>query len=229
MVRWKNIVRTIWSYQLSRRRPDVMKRMVRFALEESLRKDFDIDTLFTPPYNPWGQRFCVVPDGDLFTAIRRRQASVVTGRIETFTATGIRLEEGSELEDDVVVTATGLQMLVLGGIEIVVDGRKVTLSETVGYKAMMFSGVPNLAAAIGYTNASWTLKCDLVCEYVCRLLNHMSDDRYDAVIPTWTDPELPEVPFVDLRSGYVLRSIGDFPSRPSGLRGVCTRTTSRTC
>ncbi len=154
-----------------------------------------------------------MPDGALFTAIRRRQASVVTGRIETFTPTGIRLEEGSELEADVVVTATGLLMLMLGGIEIVVDGRNVTLSETVRYKAMMFSGVPNLAAAIGYTNASWTLKCDLVCEYVCRLLNHMSDNRYDAVIPTWTDPELPEVPFVDLRSGYVLRSIGDFPKQ----------------
>ena len=213
VVRWKNILRTIWSYQLSRRRPDVMKRMVRFALERSLPKDFDIDTHFTPPYDPWDQRFCVVPDGDLFTSIRNGDASVVTGRIETFTPTGIRLEDSTELEADVVVTATGLQMLVLGGMEIVVDGEKVTLSETLGYKGMMFSGVPNLAAAIGYTNASWTLKCDLVCEYVCRLLNHMSSHGYDAVVPTWSEPEMPEVPFVDLRSGYVLRSIGDFPKQ----------------
>ena len=213
IVRWKNILRTIWSYQLSKRKPHVMKKMVRFALEKSLPKGYDIDTHFTPPYDPWDQRFCVVPDGDLFTSIRKGEASVVTGRIGAFTPTGIRLEDGTELEADVVVTATGLQMLVLGGMEIVVDGEKVTLSETVGYKGMMFSGVPNLAAAIGYTNASWTLKCDLVCEYVCRLLNHMERNGYHAVIPTWSEPELPEVPFVDLRSGYVLRSIGDFPKQ----------------
>lgn len=213
VVRWKNILRTIWSYQLSKHKPHVMKKMVRFGLERSLSKDFDIDTHFTPPYNPWDQRFCVVPDGDLFKSISAGDASVVTGRIETFVENGIRLETGEVVEADIVVTATGLNMLVLGGLEIVVDGRKVTLSETVGYKGMMFSGVPNLAAAIGYTNASWTLKCDLVCEYVCRLLNHMSGSRYDSVTPLWSDPELPEVPFVDLRSGYVLRSIEKFPKQ----------------
>jgi monooxygenase len=213
VVRWKNILRTIWSYQLSKRKPHVMKKLVRLGLEKSLPKDFDIDRHFTPPYDPWDQRFCVVPDGDLFQALSKGTASIVTATIDTFTEQGVRLDDGSELEADIVVTATGLQMLVLGGMEILVDGAQVKLSETVGYKGMMFSGVPNLAAAIGYTNASWTLKCDLVCEYVCRLLNHMHDHGYDVVTPRWSEPEMPEVPFVDLRSGYVLRSIDDFPKQ----------------
>jgi monooxygenase len=213
VVRWKNILRTIWSYNLSKKKPHVMKKLVRFGLEKSLPKDFDIDTHFTPPYDPWDQRFCVVPDGDLFTSIRRGDASVVTDTIDTFTEGGIRLASGQELEADVVITATGLNVLVLGGTELVVDGRKVDVSETVGYKGMMFSGVPNVAVALGYTNASWTLKCDLVCAYVCRLLNHMRENGYDVVTPLWDEPELPEVPFVDLRSGYILRSIDKFPKQ----------------
>ena len=213
VTRWANILKTMASYQLSRHKPQAMKRILRKALEKSLPAGYDIDTHFTPPYNPWDQRFCIVPDGDLFTAIREDRATVVTGRIDTFTPQGIRLESGEELLADVVVTATGLNMLVLGGIELVVDGEKVEFSETVGYKGMMFSGVPNLAAAIGYTNASWTLKCDLVCEYVCRLLNHLRDNDFDSVMPLWSDPELPEVPFIDLQSGYVLRSVDKFPKQ----------------
>ena len=213
VTRWANILKTMGSYQLSRHKPEAMKRIIRKAIEKSLPDGYDVDTHFTPPYNPWDQRFCVVPDGDLFTAISAGNADVVTGRIETFTEKGIRLESGEELEADVVVTATGLNMLVLGGLEIVVDGEKVELSETVGYKGMMFSGVPNLATAIGYTNASWTLKCDLVCEYVCRLLNHLRDAGYDSVTPLWSEPELPEVPFIDLQSGYVLRSVDKFPKQ----------------
>ena len=213
VTRWANILKTMGSYQLSRHKPAAMKKIIRKALERSLPAGYDIDTHFTPPYNPWDQRFCVVPDGDLFTAISAGRASVVTGRIDTFTPTGIRLESGEELAADVVVTATGLNMLLLGGLEVVVDGEKVELSETVGYKGMMFSGVPNLATAMGYTNASWTLKCDLVCEYVCRLLNHLRDQGYDSVMPLWSEPELPEVPFIDLQSGYVLRSIDRFPKQ----------------
>ena len=211
LVRWKNVLLTMASYQVSRRRPELMKKLVRKGLEASLPQGYDIDTHFTPPYDPWDQRFCVVPDGDLFHAIGKGTASVVTGHIASFTEKGIRLTSGEELEADIIVTATGLQMLVLGGMEIVVDGSTVKLSETVGYKGMMFSGVPNLAAAIGYTNASWTLKCDLVCEYVCRLLNHMSSHGYAAVTPRWSQPALPEVPFIDLRSSYVLRTVSDFP------------------
>lgn len=213
IVRWKNILRTIWSYSLSKKRPHLMKRLVRLGLEKSLPKDFDIDTHFTPPYDPWDQRFCVVPDGDLFRSLRDGSASIVTARIDTFTRDGIRLQDGTELPADLVVTATGLNVLVLGGTELVVDGEKVELSQTVGYKGMMFSGVPNIAAALGYTNASWTLKCDLVCVYVCRLLNHMRRNGYDVVTPLWGEPELPEVPFVDLRSGYVLRALDQFPKQ----------------
>ena len=213
IVRWKNVLITMASYQVSRRRPEVMKALVRKGLEKELPEGFDIDTHFTPPYEPWDQRFCIVPEGDLFRSIRHGQASVITGQIESFTATGIRLVGGEELAADIVVTATGLQMLLLGGLTLSVDGTDVDLSQTVGYKGMMFSGVPNLAASIGYTNASWTLKCDLICAYVCRLLGHM--DRYgvDTVIPQWTEPELPSVPFIDLRSGYVLRSVKDFPKQ----------------
>ncbi len=213
LTRWANILKTMGSYQLSRKKPELMKKVIRKGIERSLPAGYDVDTHFTPPYDPWDQRFCVVPDGDLFTAISRGDASVVTGRIETFTEHGIRLASGEELAADVVVTATGLNMLVLGGLEIVVDGEKVEPSETVGYKGMMFSGVPNLAAAIGYTNASWTLKCDLVCEYVCRLLNHLRDEGYDSATPLWSDAELPEVPFIDLRSSYVLRSVDAFPKQ----------------
>jgi len=213
LIRWKNVLLTMLSYQLSKRRPELMKGLVRKGLEKELPAGFDIEQHFTPPYDPWDQRFCIVPEGDLFRAIREGSASVVTGHIETFTETGLRLTTGEQIEADVVVTATGLNMLVLGGIALSVDGEAVKLSETVGYKGMMFSGVPNLAAAIGYTNASWTLKCDLICEYVCRLLGHMDARGLDQVTPEWTGPELPEVPFIDLRSGYVLRSVGDFPKQ----------------
>jgi len=212
LVRWKNVLLTMLSYQLSRRRPELMKSLVRKGLDKEL-PGFDVEQHFTPPYDPWDQRFCIVPDGDLFRALRAGTASVITGHIDTFTETGIRLTTGEELEADLVVTATGLNMLVLGGTRFVVDGREVPLSQTVGYKGTMFSGIPNLAAAMGYTNASWTLKCDLICEYVCRMLGDMDATGVDTVVPEWTEPELPGVPFVDLQSGYVLRSVADFPKQ----------------
>jgi cation diffusion facilitator CzcD-associated flavoprotein CzcO len=213
IVRWKNVLITMASYQVSKRKPELMKGLVRKGLEKELPAGYDIDTHFTPPYEPWDQRFCIVPEGDLFKAIRDRHASVVTGQIDTFTEKGIRLQSGEELEADIVVTATGLQMLLLGGLKLSVDGQDVELPKTVGYKGMMFSGVPNLAASIGYTNASWTLKCDLICSYVCRLLKHMDRTGVDTVTPLWTEPELPSVPFIDLQSGYVLRSLDDFPKQ----------------
>jgi len=154
-----------------------------------------------------------VPDGDLFKALSSGRASIETGTIETFTEQGLRLTSGTELEADVVVTATGLNMQVLGGVRLLVDGQVVRLSDTVGYKGMMFSGVPNLAAAMGYTNASWTLKCDLVSQYVVRLLAHMREQGYRQVVPRWTQPAAPTRPFVDLASGYVLRSVADFPKQ----------------
>ena len=213
ILRWKNVLLTMLSYQISKRKPELMKGLVRKGLVAQLPPDFDIDTHFTPPYNPWDQRFCLVPDGDLFKALSAGTASIATGHIEAFTPTGIRLVGGEELPADIVVTATGLNMLVLGGVQLSVDGAEVKPSETVGYRGAMFSGVPNLAAAVGYTNASWTLKCDLICGYVGRLLAHMDTVGAAQVVPRWTDEVLPEAPFMDLQSGYVLRSIHDFPKQ----------------
>src|SRR5271166_266124 len=183
IVRWKNVLRTMFSFQLSRRRPGVMKALLRKGLEKQLPPGYDIDTHFKPLYNPWDQRLCLVPDGDLFKAISDGSASIVTDRIDTFTEQGLKLESGVELQADLIVTATGLNLLALGGMEIAVDGREVELSETMSYKGMMLSGVPNMALVIGYTNASWTLKCDLTCEYVCRLLKHMDEHGYRQCVP----------------------------------------------
>ena len=211
ILKWKNVLLTSFSFNLSRKRPEVMKKFIRKGLEKQLPAGYDIDTHFTPPYNPWDQRMCLVPDGDLFTVIRQGRASIVTDRIDTFTPNGLRLESGAELEADIVITATGLNMLAIGGMQLTVDGQEVTLSQTVGYKGMMFSGVPNLAVAVGYTNASWTLKCDLVCAHVCRLLNYMSQHGHTQVTPRYPGDELPDNPFIDLTSGYVLRSVHQFP------------------
>jgi monooxygenase len=213
IVRWKNVLVTMLSFHLSRRRPALMKKFIRKGLEKELPAGYDIDTHFSPSYNPWDQRLCLVPDGDLFKAIRRGTASIVTDTIDTFTENGVRLVSGEEIDADIIITATGLNMLAIGGMELIVDDEKIELPKTVGYKGMMFSGVPNLAVALGYTNASWTLKCDLVCEYVCRLLTFMDEQGYREVVPRWTEPELPDNPFVDLRSGYVLRSVDQFPKQ----------------
>ena len=215
VVRWKNVLVTMLVFQLSRRRPRVMKALIRKGLENRLPPGYDIDTHFKPRYNPWDQRMCLVPDGDLFEAICDGRASVVTDTIETFTETGLRLESGAELEADLVVTATGLDLLPLGGMELSVDGREVQLPKTMGYKGMMLSGVPNMAASIGYTNASWTLKCDLTCEYVCRLLNHMDEHGYRQATPQNNDPSVREEPFIDFTSSYVLRAIDRFPRQGS--------------
>jgi cation diffusion facilitator CzcD-associated flavoprotein CzcO len=213
LLRWKNVLLSMLSFQLSRKRPHIMKAIIRKGLQRALPPDYDIDTHFKPRYNPWDQRLCLVPDGDLFKVLRDGSASVVTDTIETFTEKGVRLTSGQELEADIIITATGLQMLAFGGLAMTVDGEDVKLSETVGYKGMMLSGVPNMAASIGYTNASWTLKCDLICEYVCRLLNHMDSIGMRQVTPRWREDTLPDRPFVDLTSGYVLRSVENFPKQ----------------
>jgi monooxygenase len=211
--RWKNVLLTTLSYQLSRRTPGLMKRLLRRGVERQLPEGYDVDRHFSPSYDPWDQRLCVVPRGDLFKAIRSGRADVVTDQIETFTEKGIRLRSGEELEADVIVTATGLNLLVLGGIELTVDGVARKPSETVGYKGMMFSGIPNLAIALGYTNASFTLKTDLVAEHICRLLRHMDAHGYRIATPRAPAPGESTEPFIDLQSGYVLRAIDQLPKQ----------------
>jgi cation diffusion facilitator CzcD-associated flavoprotein CzcO len=215
IVRWKNVLLTMLSFQLSRRRPRVAKAVIRKALQKRLPPGYDIDTHFKPRYNPWDQRLCLVPDGDLFDAICSGRASVVTDQIDTFTETGLRLRSGAELEADLIVTATGLTLLPMGGVTIAVNGRQVELPETMTYKGMMLSDVPNMALAVGYTNASWTLKCELTCEYVCRLLNHMDQRGYRVCTPRNRDPSVTEEPLIDFSSGYVMRSIDQFPKQGS--------------
>ncbi len=168
---------------MCKRKPDKVKSLILGGVRQMLGPDYDVATHFTPRYNPWDQRLCLVPDADLFRAIRRKKVTVVTDGIETFTETGIRLKSGAELEADLIVTATGLVLLPLGGMKITVDGRAIDLAKTFLYKGMMYSDVPNLASVFGYTNASWTLKADLVCEYVCRLLGHMERKGYRQVTP----------------------------------------------
>jgi len=213
-VRWKNVLIQSLFYQLSRRRPDLVKKFIRKGVERSLPHGYDIDKHFKPRYNPWDQRMCLVPDGDLFRAISKGEASVVTDRIASFTERGIELESGEELEADVIVTATGLNLLFLGGIELSVDGKALELPETMAYKGMMLSGVPNMAFTVGYTNASWTLKADLTSEYVCRLLKHMDTRGYRACVPE-VDPSVSEQPLLDFTSGYVQRSLDQFPTQGS--------------
>ncbi len=214
IVRRKNILLQLGFYQLSRRRPRAVKRMIRRGLETALPAGYDIETHFTPRYDPWDQRMCLVPDGDLFEAIAAGRADVVTDTIETFTETGIRLDSGRQLDADVIVTATGINLLFLGGMELSVDGEPVDVPRALAYKGMMLSGVPNFAFTVGYTNASWTLKADLVAEYVCRLLAHMDAHGYRKSVPI-ADPTVVEVPLMELNSGYVLRSLDQFPKQGS--------------
>jgi cation diffusion facilitator CzcD-associated flavoprotein CzcO len=210
LLRWKGVLMTQLSFQLSRRRPKVMKAFIRRGVQRAL-PGHEIDPHFKPKYNPWDQRMCLVPDGDLFRALRHGDASIVTDEIESFTENGIQLASGEHLDADLVITATGLNVLLLGGIEVSVDGEPVEPGQTVAYKGMMFSGVPNLAVVLGYTNASWTLKCDLVSAHVCRMLNHMDANGYDVVTPIEPPESMPREPLIDLKSGYVLRAIDQVP------------------
>ncbi len=208
LVRLKNMLMGWLIFQLSRHSPQFMKGVLRKGVEKQLPAGYDIDTHFTPPYQPWDQRLCLAPDGDFFTAIRKGNASVVTDRIDSFTATGLKLESGDLLEADVIITATGLTLLMLGGMKIEVDGRPIDVSEAVTYKSVMICGVPNLAFTFGYTNASWTLKSDLAATYVCRLLKRMDERGFVSCTPVEPGPLVPTAPYLDLSSGYVRRSEG---------------------
>jgi monooxygenase len=214
-VRWFKALTTQASYQISRRWPDAVKRILRHQVKRQLPPGYDVDTHFKPRYNPWDQRLCVVPNGDLFRSIRKGKVSVVTDCIKTFTEKGLALESGSELEADIIVTATGLDLLFMGGINVTIDGRAVDVSDRLTYKGMMLEGVPNMALAVGYTNASWTLKCELTCDYVCRLLEHMRRTGSRQCTPINNDASVSPEPLLGLTSGYVLRSADRFPKQGS--------------
>ena len=212
--KWFHALLTQAFYGVSRKYPNLVRRMLSKGLERQLPPGYDIATHFTPRYNPWDQRFCAVPNGDLFKTLSSGAASVVTDQIDRFTESGLLLSSGDELEADIIVTATGLELLFLGGIVLSVDGARVDPSTRFTYKGMMIEGVPNLALAIGYTNASWTLKCDLTCDYVCRLLNYMHDRSLTECVPRNKEgAAAASGPLLGLTSGYIQRSAHLLPKQ----------------
>ncbi len=215
VARWYYVLFGIYFFTLCRRKPEAVKKWIISQASAQLGADYDVKTHFTPSYNPWRQRLCLAPDADFFRVIKAGKAEVVTDRIATFTESGIRLQSGRELAADLIITATGLNLLLLGGIQIAVDGKPVKFSETTNFKGVMFSNVPNLFAAFGYTNASWTLKCDLNCAYVARLINHMDRCGYVACTPRLCDPSVRPEPLIDFSSGYVQRAIDQLPRQGS--------------
>jgi len=213
VTRWKNVLFGMLFFNLARKRPERTKQRLLGMVREHLGADYDVATHFTPRYNPWDQRLCLVPDADLFDTIKRGGASVVTDKIETFTEQGIKLSSGREIEADVVVTATGLELALMGGATFSIDGAPVRLADSLQYKGMMFSDVPNLAFTFGYTNASWTLKADLVARYVCRVLNAMRRKGVRQATPRiGSDPIAPQ-PFADFSSGYIQRALEHLPQQ----------------
>ena len=215
VTRWKNVLFGMYFYRLARRKPDAVKTRLLGWVRDHLGPDYDVGTHFTPRYNPWDQRLCLVPDADLFEAIKAGRASVATDRIRNFDELGIALESGERLDADIVVTATGLELQLLSGVEFRVDGEVRDLSKTFNYKGCMFSGMPNLAYTFGYTNASWTLKADLTAMYVCRLLNTMRKRGVRQATPVIDDPSVESQPFLDFSSGYVQRAIDHLPKQGS--------------
>jgi cation diffusion facilitator CzcD-associated flavoprotein CzcO len=214
ITRWKNVMIGMFFFTLARRRPEFFKRMLMKGARRKLGPDFDLSH-FSPSYNPWDQRLCLIPDADLFKAIKGGKASVVTDQIETFTESGIALKSGKTLPADIVVTATGLNMKLMSGLQLVVDGVQADMSKKLTYKGMMYSDIPNLASALGYTNASWTLKCDLTAAYVCRLLNHMESRGFSHCTPRRVDPSVTEEPALTFTSGYVQRALASLPKQGS--------------
>jgi len=213
--RWKNVAFVTLVYQLSQRFPNFVKNGLIRQVRSHLGPDYDVATHFTPRYKPWEQRMCLVPDSDMFLALKSGRASVVTDQIETITEKGILLRSGRELEADILVTATGLVLEAFGGIELEVDGSRIDVSKALAYKGVMYSGVPNLASVFGYINASWTLKADLICNYVCRLLNLMDRKRVRQVTPR-AGEETAAAMFVEkFTPGYFMRGLAKWPKQGS--------------
>ncbi len=215
LTRWKNVLFSMGFYEFCRRAPARSRRYIVDHMTRKFGGSVDRERDLSPAYDPWDQRLCLVPDGDLFKAVKSGRASVVTDHIDTFTETGIRLRSGRELPADLVVTATGLKLKFGGGAKLEVDGREVSLQSCTVYKGLMLSDVPNLAFVIGYTNASWTLKGDLPAQYVCRLLTHMRKKKYAVVTPRRSEDEAGQEPLIHLSSGYVQRAQAALPHQGS--------------
>jgi monooxygenase len=213
LTRWKKVLLGMVFYNGARRFPDFFKRLIVGGAQKALGPGVDVNKHFTPSYKPWDQRVCLVPDMDLFRALKGGRASVVTDHIDTFTPTGIKLRSGEDIAADVVVTATGLEWLSMGGMELSVEGKPVIAEQSITYKGMMLADVPNMAFVVGYTNASWTLKADLVSEYVCRTLNHLRKTGMRQCTPRLTDPTVRRVPAVDFTSGYIQRALDRIPAQ----------------
>ncbi len=216
IVRWRNVLLGSFFYNLTRKRPDKVKAKLLEGVRAELGPDYDVATHFTPRYNPWDQRLCLVPDSDLFNVIRNKQASVVTAEIDCFTTTGVRLKTGEELPADIIVTATGLNLQMLGGIDLIVDDKKVNPADTVLHKGVLLSGLPNLAMWFGYVNASWTLKADLTSEYLCRILAHL-DATGNQIFRADTSTGVAAENFVNFDAGYFQRSQHLLPKQGAGL------------
>ncbi|GGB55948.1 MULTISPECIES: flavin-containing monooxygenase [Henriciella] len=212
LTRWRNVLFQMFFYNMARKRPEKVKERIIGLARQELGPEFDVDTHFTPRYNPWDQRLCLVPDSDLFASLKEGSSSVVTDHIETFTESGIQLKSGATLDADIIVTATGLQLVFLGGMDVEIDGAPLVPSQTHGYRGIMFEGVPNLASTFGYTNASWTLKADLTADFVTRLLKFMDRKGYSEVRPV-AEGEVGDEPWLDFSSGYVTRVMEQFPKQ----------------
>jgi cation diffusion facilitator CzcD-associated flavoprotein CzcO len=210
VLRWALALGTQGSYFLSKRRPEIVKAAIRRQTISMLPKGYDMKH-FTPKYNPWDERFCLVPDGDLFKAIRSGKVTMVTDTIKTFDETGIEVDSGDHIDADIIVTATGLEVVFAGGMQATVDGEPLDVSQRLTYKGMMLEGVPNFAFAIGYSNASWTLKVDLTAEYVTKLLNHMHNHGMQQVTIDGTNAEHSDAPLFGLNSGYINRAANRMP------------------
>jgi monooxygenase len=213
--RWKAILFSTAQYQLARKFPKYMRKTLLTMAQRRLPEGYDVEKHFGPRYNPWDQRLCLAPNGDLFKTIRKGNADVVTDTIDTFVPEGIKLNSGEVLEADIIITATGLNMQLLGGLAPTLNGQPIDLTALMTYKGLMFSGIPNFAITFGYTNASWTLKADLVSEFVCRVLNYMDDNGFDRVVPEHPGAAVDELPFMDFSPGYFLRAIDQLPKSGS--------------
>ncbi len=213
LIRWRNVLLQKYFYHQARTQPKRVRRYLTDRAQKALGPDYPVDPHFTPEYDPWDQRLCLIPDGDLFKSIRSGKADVVTDHIDTITETGVELKSGRTLDADIIVTATGLDLLFLGGAEIVVDGEAVNPADQLIYRSAMLSNVPNLFFVFGYVNASWTLRADLISDYACRLINYMADEGHDIALPAFDGDPAEGRPWLDFTSGYVQRALDRFPKQ----------------